>query len=58
MNTVSRNKYFSASFGAVKLLRHGDEPLDIVTNTLILNAFVDFICLSESLTVHLCRVSC
>ena len=44
LNTVSRvNKDISASCGAtvVKLLRHGDAGL--VTNALILNAFVDYI---------------
>ena len=48
LNTVSRiNKDILASCGAnvVKLLRHGD--VGLVTNTLVSNAFVDFILSSK-----------
>ena len=50
LNTVSRiNKDISAfcDATAVKLLLCGDESLDLVTNTLILNASADFILASE-----------
>ena len=50
LNIVSRlNKDIWTSSDAtfVKVLLHGDKSFDLVTNTLILNAYVDFLLLSK-----------
>ena len=49
MNTVSANENILSSSDAtiVKLLLYDDESLDLETNTLVLNASVDFILSSK-----------
>ena len=58
LNTFNneRNSLTSCDATIVKLFLHGDESLDLETNTLILNASVDFILSSKRLTVHLYRI--
>ena len=53
---MNENSLTSCDATIVKLLLHGDESLDLETNTLILNASVDFILSSKRLTVHLYRI--
>ena len=47
VSTINKNSLTSCDASIVKLLLNGDESLDLETNTLILNATVDFILSSK-----------
>ena len=47
VSTINENSLTSCDTTIVKLLLYGDESLDLETNTLILNASVDFVLSSK-----------
>ena len=58
VSTIDKDSLTSCDANVIKLFLHGDESSDLVANTLMLNAPVDFFFKVKGLTVHLCRIKC